>query len=191
VRVLSAEVNESDAASLATLQSAGFVRHREVSRYELKGSPAPIDQPEELEDGASPSQLGARLVQPFVRKVPLSEALDYLERSAGRALAEAPFGGQPAVLRRLESKLTAFLMLQLMESESPVIGAAVIERDRHQLLALGGQPDRLPGLVALLLQRHGVTVVDALPEGDPNHEVLVAAGMSRVAARAELLRVAK
>ena len=190
VKLLSAELSDSDAPALATLQHAGFQRGREVSRWELKGQPAPLAIPEEIGEGEGKSQrTPATLGQTFVRPVPLAEALEALE-SLGRgrgAVADAPFFGQPAVLERLKSKLTSFLLLQLDE-QSPVIGAAVIERDRHLLLSLGGDMERLAPFLVLLLRRHGVTTYEALPEGDSLENVFREAGLTRSAARRELLR---
>jgi ribosomal protein S18 acetylase RimI-like enzyme len=188
VKLLSAELSDSDAPALATLQHAGFVRGRELSRYELKGPPAQLAIPEEIGEGEGMAQrTPATLGQTFVRPVPLSEALEFLGRARGGALAEAPFSGQPAVLEHLKSKLTAYLLLQLDE-QSPVVGAAVIERERHLLLALGGDAERLAPFLVLLMRRHGVTTLESLPEGDPLEVALGAAGMTRTAARRELLR---
>jgi hypothetical protein len=93
------------------------------------------------------------------------------------------------VLKRLQGKLCALLLLQL-ETHHPVLGAVIIERDRHQLLSLGshGNVERLAELVSLVLRRYGVTHADAIPQGDPVEAALAAAGMTRIAVRRELLR---
>ncbi len=196
VRVFSAEAPESDAAALATLQSAGFRWHRQLSRWALQGQPAALPLPEEVADDprGTGSQLALVAGQTFIRKVQLSEALEFLDSMTapgprdGRKPSEPPFMRQPAVLRRLEGKLSAFLLLQL-ESHEPVLGAAIVERDRHQLLCLGGEGERVAPLVSLLLSRHGVTQADPVPDQDAAASALLAAGLVRVAVRCELLRL--
>lgn len=185
VAVLTAEISDSDAASMATLQSAGFVGGRELGRFELRGPPADLPVPEEVEEAAvrTPATRG----QSFVRPVPLTEALETVQRARGAALAEAAFAHQPAVLERLRSRLSCYLLLHL-EQDSPVLGAAVIERDRHVLVSLGGQVDRLAPLVVLLARRHGVVAMDSMPEGDPLGQVLRQAGFQRTAVRREMVR---
>lgn len=190
VRRFTAEVSEADAPSLATLHSAGFQRHRGLSRYVLRGNPASQTLPEEVQGGTPAQSAPSTLGQAYVQKVELSEALEFLEKDSGPAAQDPPFHRLPVVLGRLKSKLTAFLLLQL-EEQRPVLAAAVIERDRHQLLALCGEPERLPGLVGLLLMRHGVTLCDSLPEDDAASDALEKAGMTRVAVRGELLRTFK
>lgn len=188
VKLLTAEVSDSDSPALATLTQAGFQRGRELSRYELKGAPAQLATPEEIGEGEGMAQRApATLGQTFVQPVPLAEALDALERLRGPAGDAVPFSGQPAVLERLKGKLAAFLLLQLDE-QSPVVGAAVIDRERHLLLGLGGEAARLPPFLVLLLRRHGVTTVESLADGDPLGDALQQAGMVRTAARRELLR---
>ncbi len=183
VRRFTAEVPESDAASLATLQSAGFQPGRGIGRWALASEAQPADLP--LPDVVTGG--GQTQGQVFVRKVELGEALSFLY-PADMATDDRPFSQQPEVLRRLASKLCALLMLQV-EPHDPILGAVIIERDRHQLLALGGQVDRLAPLVTLLLRRYGVTHADAIPEGDPMTPALVGSGMSRLALRQELLRI--
>lgn len=185
VRKFTAEASESDAAANATLHSAGFMKSREVSRWVLKGPPAQQPLPQEVPAGATLEPGFAAPGQSLARQVELSETLNFL--ALHRQGREPTFVGRPEVLERLKARLTAMLLLHL-ESSDPVVGALVFEKDRRQILALGGDPGRLAALVGLVLQRHGVTLAESVPEGDPAVDALAAAGMTRVAVRTELVR---
>jgi GNAT superfamily N-acetyltransferase len=185
VRKFTAEVSESDAAANATLHSAGFMKNREVSRWVLKGPPAQQPLPQEVPAGATLEPGPATPGQSLARQVELSETLNFL--ALHRQGRDPTFAGRPEVLERLKGRLTAMLLLHL-ESSDPVAGALVFERDRRQILALGGDPGHLAALIGLVLQRHGITHAESVPEGDPAVGALAAAGMTRVAVRAELIR---
>lgn len=193
VRVFTAETSESDAAALATLGSAGFKWHRQLCRWALQGPPDAQDLPEEVgPQGSAGQRPPTTLGQTFARRVQLSEALESLYRALPEErVRDLPFHQQPAVLKRLEGRLCSYLLLQL-EMEEPVLGAAIVERDRHQLLCLcsasSGPPERIAPLVRLLLCRHGVTCADSFLCDDPMGPALGAAGLVRVAVRGELMR---
>lgn len=176
VRRLTAFCSDFDGQLLAILQAVGFARVREVARYTLlPGGPTQTLVPTELAAGAEPP----RPAQTVAQAVPLAEALAFL--SAAQA-PEPPFGQQTEVLRRLSPKLTAFVL----HTPGGIAAAAVAERERRQLLAVGGQGEHAAAqLVALLAARHGILSIDALPVDDPATAAVSAAGFQRASLRVE------
>lgn len=173
VRRLSAFCSDFDAQLLPILQAVGFARVREVARYTLApGGPTQSLVPTELAAGAEPK--GAQAAQ----AVPLAEALTFL--SAAQA-PEAPFGQQTEVLRRLSPKLTAVVL----HTPAGIAAAAVADRERRQLLAVGGQEQAAAQLAALLAARYGILSIDALPVDDPATAAVSAAGFQRASLRVE------
>lgn len=174
VRRLTAFCSDFDAQLLAILQAVGFARVREVARYTLApGGPTQSLVPTELAAGvAEPKGTVAQVV-------PLAEALAFL--SAVQA-PEAPFGQQTEVLRRLSPKLTAVVL----HTPARIAAAAVADRERRQLLAVGGQGEQAAAqLAALLAARYGILSIDALPVDDPAAAAMSAAGFQRASLRVE------
>lgn len=196
VRLFTAEVTDSDAASVATLSSAGFAARQALSRWELQGDPRPVPLPEEMgpETTGRPQGPGQMLASP----VELGEALSFLGAAEPKDLANyLTFWQQPVVLRRVQSKLTAMLLLQigaragagaLTDPQGPVQAAVIFEKDRQRILRAGGEAGPLSALVGLLLRRHGVTHAPDLPGDERTAAALAEAGLVRVALRSEMAR---
>jgi GNAT superfamily N-acetyltransferase len=183
VKRASVYVSDFDSALLSSLQALGFSRRRGVARYILGSAPAPLAQPQDLGAGPASASEGSR--EPTARSVPLAEALPLLYGAVDPGLLL--FGQQAGVLSRLSGKLTAYVVTTPTSAGKPV-AAAVFERDRKLLQALGGDPAQLPGLLCLLAARHGVACMDAIVEGHPAQAALIAAGFQRVSLRAELVK---
>lgn len=174
VRRLSAFCSDFDAQLLPILQAVGFVRVREVARYTLApGGPTQSLVPTELAAGAE-----SKDAQVVAQAVPLAEALTFL---AAAQAPEAPFGQQTEVLRRLSPKLTAVVL----HTPAGIAAAAVADRERRQLLAVGGQEQAAAQLAALLAARYGILSIDALPVDDPATAAVSAAGFQRASLRVE------
>lgn len=178
---LTAIESESDAATLDTLQRAGFARVRPVLRLHLPGAPAPIPTPTELEDGKIPEGLPAG--QLLARVAGLDDALAVFARYS--VPSDVPFGQHPIVLKRLASRLAAWVAF---ERGKPPVAAAIIDAERKLIVAAAGEQAALAGLTALLAARPGVTLLDGLPEGHPAEAALLQAGFQRAAMRIELVR---
>jgi GNAT superfamily N-acetyltransferase len=176
VRRLTAFCSDFDAQLLPILQAVGFARLREVARYTLAPS-GPLQGlvPAELETGS----YDPHSAQTVAQAVPLAEALAFL---ATVQPPEPPFGQQTEVLRRLSPKLTAVVL----HTPAGVVAAAVADRERRQLLAVGGNGEHAAApLVALLAARYGILAIDALPVDDPATAAVSAAGLQRASLRVE------
>lgn len=177
VRCLTAFCSDLDPQLLSILHAAGFARVREVARYTLSPSgPVQALVPAELgADGGELASLGTA-----AQVVPPAEALVVL---SPHTPPEMPFAQQPEVLRRLSPKLTAVVL----RTPAGTTAAAVADRERRQLLALGGQSERAAAqLAALLAARYSVYHIDSLPIDDPMTSAVSAAGFQRASLRVEL-----
>lgn len=181
VKRLSVFVSDFDSTLLSSLAALGFVRRRGVARYILSGAPAPLTQPADLGNAPAPESA----TEPYARAVPLAEALPTLH--AGVAADKLLFGQQGGILTRLGGKLTAYT-LTTPDSNGQPVAAAVFERERKLIHALGGEPGQLAHLLCLLAARHGVACIEALVEGHPAQSALTTAGFQRASLGAELVK---
>jgi GNAT superfamily N-acetyltransferase len=177
---LTALCAELDAPLLTTLQAAGLQPRREVARYTLPPAGptqalVPRDASETGGEPAGDEETG--------RPLPIAEALTLL---APHLPAEPPFQQEPAVLQRLSPKLTAVGL----HTAGGVMAAAIADRERRQLLLVGGPSERAAAqLCALLAARYSIHHIEALPTADPATAAVAAAGFARVGLRVELQKV--
>lgn len=180
VKRLSIFVSDFDSSLLSSLAALGFTRRRGVARYILSGAPAPLAQPQDLGNGPAPENPS----EAFAQAVPLAEVLPILR--AGVDEDKLLFGQQDGILMRLQSRLTAYILTPA--SGGKPVAAAVFERDRKLLHALGGDPGQLAHLLCLLASRHGIVCIEALVEGHPAQSALTTAGFLRASLGAELAK---
>lgn len=183
VKHLSAYASDFDNIILGALNAAGFTRRRDIARYQLQGAPAALTQPRDLGKDAIPDGTTGQVA----RAVPIAEALLVLapDAVAGRLL----FDQQAAVLSKLAEKgerIVAYVTLEAQEKAPHA--AAIFDRDRKLLLALGGDNDKLAPLLCLVSSRFGVALLDALASGHPAEAAVTAAGFVRMAVRAEWIK---
>jgi hypothetical protein len=180
VKRLTALCSDLDTQLWATLEAVGFERLREVARYTLpQAGPNQQLVPKDLGEAA----YDAAVDPEAARLVPLADALAVLEPVL---VAEPPFLQDPAVLRRLAPKLTALGLF----TRTGLVAAAVADRERRQLLAVGGASEHAAAqLGALLGARYGVHFIDALPTADPASSAVAAAGFQRASLRVELQKI--
>jgi len=190
VQRVTACVSDFDSATMQLLQAAHFQRLRTVQRFVLAGAPTlELLTPElVVQTEAVTTQAQTPPARLLARSVTLAEALDVLAQSA--LAAPLPFSQRPDVLRKQAGRLTCMALFgsdAAGTQQSVALAAAITDRERKQLLAIGGEAAQMAALGVLLGARYGITHMDQLPESDPAGSALLAAGFSKAAVQAELV----